>query len=124
MAGEKVTMILRSKTDLSDDEISAMTNADGWKVIYSLRSPTSKKKENQVCFTGFSPAAKKGLSKVATDNGMDVVKSVTKSLAYLCTGSNAGPAKIKKAREQGAILMDAEQFHHLLNTGEIPNQVE
>jgi len=123
MAGEKVAMILRSKTNLSDEQIARMSDADGWQLIYGLKPQKSQtqKKANQVCFTGFSPADKDRLGQIALGHGLDVVKSVTQSLAFLVTGSNAGPAKLRKATEQDVVIMNEEQFARFLHDGEIPS---
>lgn len=122
MAGERVTMILRSKTNLSDEQIGKMSDAEGWALIYTLKPQKSRvqKKSNQICFTGFSPSEKDRLGQIAIAHGLDVVKSVTQSLAYLVTGTNAGPAKLRKAREQDAVIMNEEQFSRFLQDGEIP----
>jgi NAD-dependent DNA ligase len=116
-------MILRSKTNLSDDQIAQLSDAEGWRLIYTLKPPKSQvqKKTNQICFTGFSPSEKDRLGQLATDDGWDVVKSVTQSLAYLITGANAGPAKLKKAREQNVIIMAEDQFAKFLQDGEPPD---
>ena len=123
MAGQRVTMILRSKTNLSDDEIAQLSDAEGWRLIYTLKPPKSQvqKKTNQICFTGFSPSEKDRLGQLAAADGLDVVKSVTQSLAYLVTGPNAGPAKLKKAREQNVIIMEEGQFAKFLLDGETPD---
>jgi len=122
MAGEKVTRILRSRTDLSDEQIAQMSDAEGWQLIYSLKSQKSQiqKKANQICFTGFSPSDKERLGQLALAHGLDVVKSVTQSLAYLVTGPNAGPAKLKKAKEQDVVIMNEEQLAKFLHDGQIP----
>ena len=122
MAGEKVTMILRSKTNLSDEQIEQMSDAEGWQLIYTLKPQKSQiqKKANQICFTGFSPSDKDRLGCLAVTHGLDVVKSVTQSLAYLITGANAGPAKLKKAEEKDVVIMNEEQFGKFLDDGEIP----
>jgi NAD-dependent DNA ligase len=73
----------------------------------------------QVCFTGFSAADKEVLIALASESQLEVVTSVTKSLAFLCAGDNAGPAKISKARLQGVAVLTREQFEHLLSTGEV-----
>jgi len=124
MAGEKVSMILRSKTNLSAQEIEQLSDAEGWAIIYSSRPAKTErpKKENQICFTGFDPDEKHELQTLAAQNGLDVVQSVTKSLAYLCIGDSPGPVKLKQAKEQQAIILDQEQFHNFLNSGEIPGQ--
>jgi DNA polymerase-3 subunit epsilon len=123
MAGQRVSLILKSRTDLSDEQISLLSDADGWRLIYALKPPKSQlhKKTNQICFTGFSASEKDRLGQLATDDGLDVVKTVTQSLAYLVTGPNAGPAKLKKAREQDVIVMDEAQFAKFLQDGELPD---
>ncbi len=125
MAGQRVAMILRSRTNLSDEQISQMSDAEGWQLIYTVKRPKSQalKKTNQICFTGFSPSEKDKLGQLAAADGLDVVKSVTHSLAYLVTGPNAGPAKLKKAREQNVVIMDEGQFAQFLHDGEIPDSV-
>lgn len=61
------------------------------------------------------------LTTLAGESRLEVVGSVTKNLAFLCAGENAGPAKLAKATEQGVVVLNREQFEHLLETGEIPN---
>ena len=48
------------------------------------------------------------------------VKTVTQSLRYLVTGPNAGPTKLQKAREQEDVILNTDQFHIVLETGELP----
>jgi NAD-dependent DNA ligase len=121
MASERVSKILRAKTDLTDDQIAGMSDAQGWQVIYSLPSRRDRKARlvDQVCFSGFSESEKERLSALATAHGMNVTASVTKNLTYLVTGPNAGPMKIKKAMEQDVTLMSEQQFIVLMRTGEI-----
>ena len=45
--------------------------------------------------------------------------SVTKNLMILVAGDNAGPAKIKKAHDQGVAVVSKEEFLDFLETGEI-----
>ena len=73
--------------------------------------------KNQICFTGFSQNEIKELSEIALKNGLNVVKSVTKNLSYLCIGFNAGHSKIIKANKQNATILTLEQFEDLLETG-------
>lgn len=126
MAGERVSKILKSKTSLSSEDIELISDKEGWRLIYSFFPTSSKfkkrvyKKENQICFTGLPAEYKKELQGIAISNGMEVVKSITKDLAYLCCGEKAGPIKLKKAIAQDVIVMSVEQFTHLLNTGEVP----
>ena len=74
----------------------------------------------QIVFTGFKPVDRTELEKLATDNGLRVVKSATQKLAFLCGGYNAGPVKIKKAHEAGAFILTADEFVSMLETGEVP----
>jgi NAD-dependent DNA ligase len=122
MASEKVTAILKSKTDLSDEQIAGISDGDAWKMVYSLRPPQTQQKNKikQICFTGFSPSDKERLRQIAIGQGLDVVSSVTRFLAFLVTGTNAGPAKCKLAKEQDVVIMNEEQFTIFLAEGEIP----
>lgn len=119
MASEKVTRILRAKSPFSPKEIAAMSDAQGWDWIYANAKPR-KEKLSQVCFTGFSAGEKAELTSLALSANLEVVASVTKSLAFLCAGENAGPAKLEKAATQGNHILTREQFLHLLETGEVP----
>lgn len=119
MADAKATMILLSRTDLTKDEVSALPNAEAWRMIYSLRTEKAKDDRLQICFTGFGVTEKKELTKVANVNNFKVVASVTKKLDYLCGGENAGPVKISRAEAQGVQFLDAQQFLTLVETGEV-----
>jgi NAD-dependent DNA ligase len=118
MPSEKLTRILKAKSSFSAAKIEAMSNSEGWDWVYSNAKP-KKEKLTQVCFTGFSVAEKTELTALANESKLEVVGSVTKNLAFLCAGENAGPAKLAKAREQGTEIFTREQFEHLLETGEI-----
>jgi DNA polymerase III subunit epsilon len=75
----------------------------------------------QICFTGFSSSDKERLGQLATDRGLDVVKTITQSLSYLVAGPNAGPVKLKNAREKNVLIMNEEQYVKFLIDGEVPN---
>jgi len=123
MAGERVTRILLAKSDLTPDQIAAMSDRDAWGWIYGHFPPKTtrhKKNAQQICFTGFSAAERKQLESEAEEAHLQVVKSVTKSLRYLVAGPNAGPAKFQKAKEQEVVLMSVDQFRKMLETGELP----
>jgi NAD-dependent DNA ligase len=119
MPSEKLTRILQAKSLFSQEQISAMTEAEGWKWVYANKAP-DKEKHFEVCFTGFSETEKASLSQLAIDAGFMVVTAVTRNLSVLCTGPNPGPAKLEKASKQGVPLMTLEQFKHFLETGEVP----
>ncbi len=120
MPSEKLIRILKAKSPFSVEEIESLTEIDGWNWVYSNAKP-AKDKLTQVCFTGFSTAEKTKLSTMAVESNLAVVSSVTKNLAFLCAGENAGPAKLEKAKGQGALVLNRMQFIQLLETGEIPS---
>ncbi len=118
---EKLRRILQSKSDLSDLQISAMSDAEGWALVYKLSGTKASVKDNrfQVCFTGFGAADKEELGIAAEDAHLKVVTSVTKGLQYLIAGDNAGPAKLQTARDQGTRVLSKNEFLDFLETGEL-----
>jgi len=120
MASEKPAMILLSRSDMTKEQISSLSDAEAWKIIYSIRTAKAKDTRLQVCFTGFGASKKQKLIDLANKNNFKVVSSVTKNLDYLCGGENAGPKKIEKAEAQGVQFLNENQFVHLIETGEIP----
>lgn len=118
MPSDKLTRILKAKSPFSAAQIEAMSEADGWDWVYANAKP-HKEKFTQVCFTGFSATEKATLAAAAVEARLEVVASVTKNLAFLCAGENAGPAKLAKARGQGVHVLTHQQFIHLIETGEI-----
>ena len=121
MASDKPAMILLSKSDMKKEQISELSDAEAWKLIYSIRTVKAKDTRLQVCFTGFGTSKKQELIDPANSNNFKVVSSVTKKLDFLCGGENAGPKKIEKAEAQGVQFLNEEQFVQLIETGEIPN---
>jgi len=120
MATEKVARILRAKSEMSEPEIQAISDREAWAWIYSQRPRKTAEKLDQICFTGFDPDARSALEEKARESHLEVVKSMTKNLRYLCTGPNAGPSKLEKAAEQHVVLMSQEQFDNMVETGELP----
>ena len=95
-----------------------MSETERWDWDYANAAPR-KDKLMQVCFTGFSAPEKAELVGLAQEHKLVVATSVTKDLAFLCTGENAGPAKLAEATAQGVALLTRSQFEHLLATGEV-----
>jgi NAD-dependent DNA ligase len=123
MAGDRVTAILLAKSDLTAEKIGQMPDREAWQWLYKHFPPKTRKHKKsfrEICFTGFSASARKRLETEAESVHLEVVKSVTKSLRYLVTGPNAGPAKLEKAKDQEVVLMNEEQFHNMLETGDLP----
>ncbi len=122
MASEKPRRILLSKSDMNEAEIEELSDAEAWRLIYSIRTVKAKDKRLQVCFTGFGVSKKDELIEKARSNNFKVVASVTKKLDYLIGGDNAGPKKIEKAEAQGVQFLNESQFNDLIETGEVPSQ--
>lgn len=120
MPSEKLTRILLAKSPFSPEQISQMTEADGWRSVYRTNVHV-KEKHFEVCFTGFSDSDKTSMSQLAMDAGFTVVGSVTRSLSLLCVGPNPGPSKVEKAKKQQCTVVTLEQFRHFLETGEVPS---
>lgn len=74
----------------------------------------------KILFTGFKAADRQRLESWADSQGLRVMKSPSKDLAYLCAGSNAGPSKLDAAREAGAFIVSEEDLVWVLETGELP----
>lgn len=121
MATERPTNILLAKTDLTREQIDALSDSEAWAMIYKATGGRRKTdKRPQICFTGFGASKTEALQIEAEAHGMKVVTAVTKGLSYLCCGDNPGPSKIEKAKAQGVALLLEEQFHSLVETGELP----
>lgn len=120
MASTKPTQILKSKTDLTDEEINQLTDQRAWEIIYSLQAQKPDYRF-EVCFTGFSPADKARLKCLAEENNIKVRTSVTKNLNYLVTGDDPGPSKLEKARATGKQIITEAEFVSLIQTGELPD---
>lgn len=74
----------------------------------------------EICFTGFPKIQRAHLEQIATASKMVVRKDVTKALAFLCCGPNAGPAKMDRARERDCLIIDEPGLKMMLDTGELP----
>lgn len=84
---------------------------------FSKKLPTDIR--GQILFTGFKSEARAALEDLAATNGLRVVKTPTKDLAFLCAGYNAGWTKVKAAVEKGAFILSEAQLLAMFETGEI-----
>jgi NAD-dependent DNA ligase len=88
-----------------------MTDGECWQWVYA--NPPPKRVGRilpEICFTGFRPEEKVRIESKAEDNGYKVVKSVTVKLKYLVIGEAPGPSKLTKAKEQGVLIITANDF--------------
>lgn len=113
MVSDRVKQIMRSKgAPYSDAELDAMPDGAGWSWIYRQDRP-AKERAPEVCFTGFRAEEKSELAALATKAGYKVRKSVTARLDVLCTGDLPGAAKIEKANQVGAAIVNAPAFRRM-----------
>ncbi|TAG48800.1 MAG: hypothetical protein EAZ30_06500 [Betaproteobacteria bacterium] len=115
---EKLERALRSKTNLSADEIASIATADGWTLIYAASS-NRRVDRVEICFTGFTASERDELEDIAAGAGMTVVQQVNKNLAYLCVGEKPGPAKVERAKELRKRVISADKFLVLVELGEL-----
>ncbi|MCK0746756.1 hypothetical protein [Chromohalobacter nigrandesensis] len=91
--------------------------------IAERRAISSRKQQSvalEILFTGFPKSRRAELEAAADDVGMQLRKTVTQALAFVCAGPNAGPTKLRKAQGQGVAVLDESDFLWLLETGEMP----
>jgi len=121
MLTEKLTRILWAKSPFSEQEISQMTEDEGWRWVYKNKAP-KKEEHTEVCFTGFPDSEKSDLVRRAAAVGLAVMGSVTRNLSFLVEGQYPGPAKMEKAEKQGVLIITRDEFEQFLQTGEIPDR--
>ena len=113
MPSPKLIQILRSRTDLTDEQIIPLSDGESWAIIRKIDEDKRKNrppKRPEVCFTGFNKKEKEALEVIADKKGFDSKGSVTKILKYLVIGETAGEIKIKKAETQGVKILRKKEF--------------
>lgn len=76
-----------------------------------------------ILFTGFAAKARADLEASSAAAGLNVVKTVTQQLVFLCVGPNAGPSKVSKARTAGSYIVTEQQLPALLESGVLPDSI-
>lgn len=74
----------------------------------------------EILFTGFPADDRFDLENEAESQGMTVRKTVTQKLDFVCAGPKAGPTKLSKARSQGCVILDEDDFWSLVEDGVLP----
>lgn len=77
-----------------------------------------------IIFTGFAKTQRATLEAKAAAAGLRVCKTVTRGCLYLVAGPNAGSSKVADARSLSAYVLSENQFHRLLATGELPDELD
>ncbi len=116
MPSPKLIQILRSRTDLTDEQIIPLSDGESWAIIRKIDEEKRKNRppnRPEVCFTGFGKEEREELDKLADKKGFDSKGSVTKSLKYLVIGETPGETKIKKAYDQGVKIFQRDEFEAL-----------
>ncbi len=78
----------------------------------------------QILFTGFAKAERATFEAQAAAAGLTVVSTITKNLTFLACGGNAGPAKVRKARQQGVFIVPGPSLQALIAFGELCDESE
>ena len=104
----------RPRERLFEKGASSLSDAEAWKLVYSISPKKPRDNRLEICFTGFGVTKKKTLNDLASRKNMKVVNSVTKNLHILCIGENAGPKKIEKAKAQGVEIINEKQLSEFL----------
>lgn len=95
---------------------------------HSLKSSTAPKARRkpsrpagrEILFTGFAAAERQAMEENATSSGWIVRRTVSKGLTCLICGPNAGPSKVRRALDQGTLVLGPEEMTEaLLRDGEI-----
>ncbi len=86
-----------------------------------IRAEVQRDVRPQILFTGFAAVQRAHLEARADAGGLNVVKTVTQHLVFLCAGPNAGPAKVAKSRSQGVYIVREPELFELLESGELPD---
>ena len=118
----KLNILTEAKTFEKASKLAKIEQAK-----YSIRTPNrigtnmgNIHGKPELCFTGFKKPDKAELFELAEQNGFFVRKTVSANLTALVCGKNAGPSKIKQAKEIGATLIDGKKaFLEFLETGEL-----
>lgn len=114
MASKNVIgMMVEKGSPFSLEQLQRMDDRECWGWIYAHFPPKTKRRTSskpQICFTGFRPAEKSNMEKLAEQNGYRSVGSITVNLKVLVTGEAPGPTKLAKARQQGVTILSAASF--------------
>ena len=117
MISPKLIQILRSRTELTDEEIIKLDEISGWDIVRKLDEEKKALRlanyKPTICFTGFSLKEKKELQELAIQRGMKPVSGVSNLLEYLVIGETPGETKIQKAKEALSKILSRKEFEEL-----------
>ena len=94
MPSEKLIKILRSKTDLTDEQIIPLTDEEAWAKVYEAEAAAKAERDANrkptVLFSGFHKADKAEMEAHAVAHGLKPGSTVTKQLGCLVLGETPG----------------------------------
>jgi len=117
MPSEKLIKILRSKTDLTDEQIIPLTDEEGWAKVYEADAAAKAEREANrkptVLFTGFNKADRAEMEAHAVAHGLKPVTIVSQKLECLVLGDTPGEKKVIKAQELNIQTLHAHEYLQL-----------
>lgn len=114
MPSDKLIRILRSKTDLTDEQIIPLTDEEGWAKVYeaeaAAKADRDANRKPTILFSGFNKADKAEMEAHAIERGFKPVTVVNKKLEYLVLGETPGQKKVDKAKELDVPILHAHEY--------------
>jgi len=117
MPSEKLIKILRSKTDLTDEQIIPLTEEEGWAKVYEAETAAKAERDANrkptILFSGFNKADKAEMEAHAVAHRLKPVTTMTQKLGCLVLGETPGEKKVIKAQELGIQTLHAHEYLQL-----------
>lgn len=111
MPSARAIRILRSKTDLSDDDISSLSEAEAWEEIYAASPPKAPSDmRTRATISGFPKSEQAEKKKIVEAMGFRVMSGMAKSTEILIIGNDPGPVKLIEAKERNLSIYEWEEF--------------
>ncbi len=75
----------------------------------------------EIYLSGFTPDQRELLVFKAKAFNLKMVNGFTPSLKFMIVDERIGPLSIRNAMEKGLIVLKEDEYHHLLDTGVLPD---
>ena len=111
VARASVQQIARSRTGLTEEQISSMSPAELWDVIYASQPPKQPQDQRETYFpTGFTGPQKTELNEEAERRNFRRTSDVNSLTDIVVTGNNPGRGRLEKASIHCCKIMTHAQF--------------
>lgn len=111
MNRNRVEAIARSKTTLSENQISLLSTPSLWNEIYAADPPKKATDDRPTYFpTGFNKSDKEALIEEAEALGFRKTSDVNGATDFVVTGDNPGKGRLKKAKINECTVLTYAQF--------------